>query len=94
MTLEIFIFDAADFSGSAGEVRLIPKECVPETTMSTHMIPLNVVTELIASSIDVKVFFIGIQPKSVAMGEGLSDEVKKAADEIISVVKENLKDVS
>ena len=85
----IFIFDAADFSGRAGQVRLIPKESIPATTLSTHAIPLNVITELIASSIDTSIYFIAIQAKSFAMGEGLSDEVKASADEIIEVIKAN-----
>ncbi len=87
----IFIFDAADFGAKAGEVRLIPKESIPESTISTHSIPLNVITELIGSSIDTSIFFIGIQPKSVGMGEGLSDEVRSAADEIVEVIGQNCK---
>ena len=84
---KIFVFDAADFSGSAGQARLIPKESIPQSTLSTHAIPLNVITELIASSIDTSIYFIGIQPKSIEMGEGLSKEVKTAADNIIETVK-------
>lgn len=88
---KIFIFDAADFGGSAAQVRLIPKESIPQGALSTHAIPLNVITELIASSIDTSICFIGIQPKSVAMGEGLSADVKKAADEIIAILREGFR---
>ncbi len=88
---KIFIFDAADFGANPGEVRLIPKESIPESTISTHSIPLNVITELIASSIDTAIFFIGIQTRSVEMKEGLSDEVRKAADEIAAIIGQNCK---
>ena len=84
----IFIFDAADFHAKAGQVRIIPKESIPESTLSTHAIPLNVITELIASSIDTSIYFIAIQAKSFDMGEGLSDEVKTSADEIIALIEQ------
>ncbi len=83
----ILIFDAADFKAKAGQVRIIPKECIPETTISTHAIPLNVITELISSTIDTSIIFIGIQAKSFDMGDGLSDEVKISADEIVEIIR-------
>ena len=86
----IVIFDAADFGGVPGEVRVIPAEAIPETTLSTHMISMNVVAALIAGDTGAKVCFIGIQPKSVEMGEGLSEEVKQSADVIVQRIKESV----
>lgn len=85
----IIIIDAADFGGPAGAVKIIPEESIPQVTLSTHMIPLNVVTNIIRDSIRTGVYFVGIQPKSVALGEGLSPEVQQAADELISVITNN-----
>ena len=85
---KIFIFDAADFGGKTGQVRLIPKESIPESSLSTHAIPLNVITELISSNINTTVYFIGIQPADVSMQEKLSAEVKESADAIILAIKQ------
>jgi hydrogenase 3 maturation protease len=85
----IIVIDAADFGGGAGEVRIIPEEIITQTTMSTHAIPLNVITRIIAGSIRTEVRFIGIQPKTVVFGEGLSPEVGEAADAIIDRIKQN-----
>ena len=87
--VHIIIIDAADFSGTPGETRLIPEENVSETSLSTHRIPMTVISKLIQDSIDCKTTFVGIQPKTVTMGEGLSSEVKTSADEIVRVIKEN-----
>ncbi len=86
---KILIIDAADFRGRGGEVRIIEKEHIPETTVSTHSIPLNVISELIAERLSCRITFIGIQPVSVVMGEGLSEAVRESADCIIRVLTEN-----
>ncbi|MCK5581431.1 MAG: hydrogenase 3 maturation endopeptidase HyCI [Candidatus Omnitrophica bacterium] len=83
----VVILDAADFGGEPGEVRLIPEEAIPETTLSTHMVPMSVVTCLIADATGAAIHFIGIQPKNVAMGEGLCEEVRAAADAIVEKIK-------
>ncbi|MFH1062247.1 MAG: hydrogenase maturation peptidase HycI [Candidatus Omnitrophota bacterium] len=87
---KILIIDAADWGGNPGEVRIIPEDKIPQTTLSTHAIPLNVITGIICQSIKTRVFFIGIQPKSVCFGEGLSGEIKKTADEIVEIIRRNM----
>ena len=84
----IIIIDAADFGGPAGAVRIIPEENIPQVTLSTHMIPLNVVTGIINDSICADIYFVGIQPESVALGEGLSPKVLQSAKALIRVVVE------
>ena len=37
----ILIIDAADFKAKPGEVRIIDKEAIPDTTLSTHTISLR-----------------------------------------------------
>jgi hydrogenase 3 maturation protease len=79
----IVVIDAADFGGAPGEVRVIEESAIPRTTLSTHMIPLNVVTGIISEQTGAKVAFIGIQVKSAALGEGLSPEVRAAAEQLL-----------
>ncbi|HOY09791.1 MAG TPA: hydrogenase 3 maturation endopeptidase HyCI [Candidatus Omnitrophota bacterium] len=76
----IIVIDAADFHGRPGEVRIIEEDLIPTSTLSTHAIPLNVVTRLIEEETGATTVFIGIQVCSVVPGEGLSPEVKEAAD--------------
>jgi len=85
----VVIFDAASFGGRAGEVRLIPEEMIPETTLSTHSIPLNVISQVIQTGTRAEMFFVGIQGRSFALGEGLSDEVRRAAEDIVAAVADS-----
>lgn len=85
----ILIIDAADFGGCAGEVRLISEDSIPETTLSTHAIPLSVIAGIIVDSIDAEISYVGIQVKTVAFSDKISEEVKISANSIIEILKHN-----
>lgn len=82
------IIDAADFGGEPGEIRIIPPELIPQTTLSTHTFPLPVIAKMLEEETGSAVYFLGIQPVSVELGEGLSPEVEKSAGDIIRFIKE------
>lgn len=81
------IIDAADYGGKVGEARIIPEEAIPETTLSTHTFPLRVISRIIAEDTKSKVHFLGIQPRSVALGEKMDRAVIETAKEIIKCMK-------
>jgi hydrogenase 3 maturation protease len=81
-SLVVFI-DASDFGGLAGEIRELPLESISDTTFSTHRIPLPLIAGWITSETGAECRCIGIQPVSMALGEGLSPEVELAAAEIV-----------
>lgn len=88
----IIFIDAADFGGAPGELRLIDAEHIPQSSLSTHSVPLPVVSRILYEDTKAKIYFIGIQPKSVEHQEGLSEEVKLAADALIRQINEEFKD--
>ncbi len=88
----IIFIDAADFGGFPGELRLIDSEHIPEASLSTHSIPLPVVSHILQKDTQAQIYFIGIQPQSVAQQEGLSGEVKSAADVLIKHINAEFKD--
>jgi hydrogenase 3 maturation protease len=89
---KMVVIDAADFKAQPGTVRLIDAGQINQSTLSTHSIPMNVITGIISESIETKVYFIGIQAKNLTMGEGLSDEVKQAADAIVERIKSQIQE--
>ena len=82
------IIDAAIFGGQVGEARLIANDQIPQTTLSTHTFPLPVIAKMVEEDTKAKVLFIGIQPAKIDLGEGLTEPVKKTADEIIKLITE------
>ncbi|MCK4912405.1 MAG: hydrogenase maturation peptidase HycI [Candidatus Omnitrophica bacterium] len=83
----ILIIDAADFKAEPGVVKLIDKEDIPETTLSTHTISLKIIAEILAHDTNAQINFLGVQAKSVELGEGMCDEVKSASSEIVEEIK-------
>ena len=77
------IIDAANFGGVPGEIRIIPSEFIPETTLSTHTFPPKIIAKILEEDTKSKIYFLGIQPASFDFNEGLSGEVKKTAEKII-----------
>jgi len=84
---KVIIIDAANFGGMAGEIRLIEKNDIADTSLSTHSFPLNIIARIIEEDTGADVSFLGIQPKSVQLTEGLSKPVKRAAEKIISCIR-------
>lgn len=81
------ILDAADFGGVPGETRIIPEDRIPDHALSTHSFPLPVVARLLIEDTGAPVFFIGIQPATVALGEALSPAVGETAAEIVRLIE-------
>ncbi len=83
----IIVIDAADYEGKAGEIRRIEEGQIPETTLSTHQIPLNVVMSIIKNETNAEVIYLGVQVVDVGFGEGLSPKVKGMADHLVRHIK-------
>lgn len=77
------ILDAAFFGARPGKVKVIREEDIPTISLSTHRFPIPALSKLIAEDTDSKVFVLGVQPGEVSLGEGISRQVKEAADEIV-----------
>jgi hydrogenase 3 maturation protease len=81
--IKTVIIDAALFGAIPGKVKVIPKEEIPTVVLSTHIFPIPILSKLITEDTGSEVFFVGVQPQDVNFGEGISQQVKEAADEIV-----------
>ena len=78
----IFIVDAVDFGAFPGEVKLF-KEVEPQSNFSTHTLSLTFILDYLRKKTRAKVFILGIQPKQLQWGTGLSSEVETAVRELV-----------
>lgn len=85
------IIDAALFGAAPGKVKVIGEEDIPMVTLSTHTFPILVLSKLITKDTGSKVFFVGVQPRDVTFGEGISRQVKETADEIVKYLLQVVK---
>ena len=80
----VLLIDAAILDLRPGDIRLFDSEKVTNMpAISTHMLPLRVFCDYITQMANAKLALLLIEPGNVEFGEGLTSEVKKAA-EIIS----------
>ncbi len=77
----IIFFDAADFGGRSGEIRLMKLEEASGKTISTHGMPLDLIMKL--SEISVPAYVLGIQVETLEFGRGISPAVR-AAEEVVT----------
>jgi hydrogenase 3 maturation protease len=79
----LVIVDAIDFPGQPGEVRIIAEEKISDSGFTTHNMSMRTYIDFLRQDLpELSVVVVGIQPKKVAFGEGLSPEVQKGVDEI------------
>lgn len=80
----LIIVDAVEMGLDAGEIRIVPKEKIGVMHISTHGIPISVLISYLEQYVE-KIYFIGIQPKSMS-GE-INKIVKKSGKELITIIK-------
>lgn len=72
----IVIIDAADFGGRPGEFRTLETEDLKTANLySTHNASLSLTINYLQSNLKANIITLIIQPKSVAFGDRLSQEV-------------------
>ncbi len=86
----ILLIDAAHFGGRPGELGIFPPDQISGVAISTHTMPLNILTELLEET-GAKVILLGIEPKNLRFGEKISPEVREAVERGAEIIIESLK---
>jgi hydrogenase 3 maturation protease len=84
---KMLIIDAIDFGASPGTVKLFGKDDLQQFTLSTHCLSPHLFVEAITSETDTEVFFIGIQPANLQLGQDLSKQVADAVTDLAEGIK-------
>jgi len=87
----ILMVDAADMGELPGEVRLASPREIRGLSISTHTLPLSVVSEYLAKRTKAKIALLAIQPKVLDFGEGLSEELASVVDEVCMAITDAVK---
>lgn len=82
----VIMVDAADMGKPAAHIDLITKDRIGGITISTHSMPLSLLMMYLEQETLGKTVLLGIQPKSIAFGEGLTPEIHEAARKVIRIL--------
>ncbi len=80
----LLIFDAVETASSPGTLVFAPLWRTKYGYFGTHNLPLKLVPG-VADNIQ-NSYIVGVQPESVDVGEGLSEPVARARDEVVSSI--------
>ena len=72
----VLMVDAAEMDAPVGSIKLASPEKIGGMSLSTHTLPLSVVSDYLANMTKAKIALLGIQPKVIDFGEGLSQELR------------------
>ncbi|MDD4955761.1 MAG: hydrogenase maturation peptidase HycI [Candidatus Omnitrophica bacterium] len=90
----LIIIDAADISKKSGEILMFGPENIKGVSFCTHQLPMGIMFDYLKNYISCEIAVLGIQPKSLKVGNILSKEVKNAIKCVSGIVLEALyKDV-
>lgn len=83
---KIIILDSADFGGRPGDFRVIREREIMEFLVSTHNMPLTVFLKAL-EGLKAEKILVGIQPRNLDFGTGLSREVGDRAGDVLGFVR-------
>jgi len=82
----IILIDAANFGIVAGDIKVLDLDEISDVSFSTHNSSLRLFIDLLKTGQDnLNIFIISIQPKTTALGEPLSEEVRSGIDVLANI---------
>lgn len=83
----VLFVDAADLGDQPGTARLVEAADIGGMTSSTHTLPLHVIADYLTRELGCRVMFLGVQPRSVAFGGPISEDVAAAIDDVVAALR-------
>jgi hydrogenase 3 maturation protease len=71
----VVFIDAAKWNGNPGEIKFFSGEEITHTEFSTHTFSIKIIKNFLLQNQQMDILFLGIQPYSTSLGEGLSQQV-------------------
>ena len=78
----VILIDGVNFNKEPGYYALLPVSELLDFTTNTHNISLKNVSKLLSGEVQI----LGIQPETIDFGEGLTESVRKSANEIVRFI--------
>ena len=82
----LLVIDATDFGASPGTIRIFKSQQLSSHAISTHKLSPSLFVDIVCRSIEVDVYFIGIQPAQTQLGQSVSGPVSKAIQQLANVL--------
>ena len=78
----LLVIDAIDFGALPGTIRIIKPEQLNSNVISTHTLSPRLFVDMVCQNIKLDVYFVGIQPAQVQLGQSISPQVSQAIQQL------------
>ncbi|MHC4722115.1 MAG: hydrogenase 3 maturation endopeptidase HyCI [Planctomycetota bacterium] len=82
----LLVIDTIDSGARPGVVRIFKPEQLSSLVISTHTLSPRLLVDMICRSIEVDVYFVGIQPEQTQLGQPITSQVKQGSQKITDVL--------
>lgn len=91
----LIMVDSVEMGRKAGSIVLLSADDVKESvSFSTHKMPVRVMTDYLSKSFGCEFIIVGIQPKTIEFGAGMSGGVKAAVKRVASAINAAVKNTT
>ena len=84
----LVVIDAMDFGALPGTIGIFNPEQLSSSFISTHVLSPRLFADIVRQSIEVNVYFIGIQPAQTQLGQSPSPQVSRAIKQLSQTLTE------
>jgi hydrogenase 3 maturation protease len=84
----VLVIDAMDFGAEPGTIQIFRPQQLSRFIGSTHTLSPRVFTEMLSHHTEVDVYFVGIQPARIGMGQEVSGQVSRAVQQLSRILTE------
>ncbi|MFH1791167.1 MAG: hydrogenase 3 maturation endopeptidase HyCI [Candidatus Omnitrophota bacterium] len=83
----VVLVDAVHMDLEPGECRILGEEDILKTGFSTHDASQNMFMQYLKSETGARIYMLGLQPATVALGSGMTEKVSAAVPEIADKIE-------
>ena len=84
----LLVIDAIDFGAPPGAIRIFEPEQLNSHVISTHSLSPRLFVDMVCQDISIDVYFVGIQPAQIQLGQPLSQQVSLAIKQLSKALEE------
>jgi len=84
----LLVIDAINFGASPGTIRIFEPDELQSQTISTHTLTPRIFIDMVCQNIKLDVYFVGIQPAQIQLGQSISPQVSQAIQQLSQALTE------
>lgn len=86
----VLMIDATDLGLEPGTASIVNLSAITGPSIFSHRLPLSIFADYLRAQTKTKIVLLGIQPANARIGKTMSEQVKKAIDEVVAILFKTL----